>query len=172
MLTIASRIRLITFLITVGLSSLGLASWDEHVLGGVVLPSHESTWEMGANVGPNLPFLKRLWNFVSLWRYLHFLYTEYVPINQQLAEKYLGPLPPLIDIMKNKTSMVFINQAIAITPARPRFANAISFTSSHIQKKLPPLPKVRTKSSNCQFTLSQYFSTTSPIVLVSDSAVS
>ncbi|KAK9296114.1 hypothetical protein QLX08_009785 [Tetragonisca angustula] len=125
----------------IGLSSLGLASWDEHVLGGVVLPSHESTWEMGANAGPNLPFLKRLWNFVSLWRYLHFLYTEYVPINQQLAEKYLGPLPPLIDIMKNKTSMVFINQAIAITPARPRFANAISFTSSHIQKKLPPLPK-------------------------------
>ncbi|XP_043511571.1 UDP-glucosyltransferase 2-like [Frieseomelitta varia] len=125
----------------IGLSSFGLPSWSEHVLGGLALPSHESTWEMEANTGPNLPFLKRVENFVCFWRYLHFMYTELLPISQQLAEKYLGPLPPLIDIMKNNTSMVFINQAIAISPARPQLANAISFTSFHIQDKLPPLPK-------------------------------
>lgn len=124
----------------IGLSSLGLPLINEHILGGQVLPSHESTWEMETNAGPNLPFLKRLWNFVTFWRFLHFLYTEMMSANQQLAEKYLGPLPPLIDIMRN-TSMIFVNQARAITPARPQLANVISFTSFHIQDKLPPLPK-------------------------------
>ncbi|CAD1473518.1 unnamed protein product, partial [Heterotrigona itama] len=92
------------------LSSLGLPAWNEHILGGLVLPSHESTWEMENKTGSNLPFLKRLWNFVSFWHFLHLLYTELLLVNQQLAEKYLGPLPPLTDIMKN-TSMLFINQA-------------------------------------------------------------
>ena len=126
----------------VGLSSLGLPSWNDHMLGGLVLPSHESTWEMEDKTGSNLPFMKRLWNFVTFWRFLHFLYNELIPVNQQLAEKYLGPLPPLTDIMKKKTSMIFINQASAIIPARPQFPNVISFTSFHIRDKLPPLPKV------------------------------
>lgn len=124
-----------------GLSSTELTTYNEYIIGGLILPSHESTWEMENHAGSNLPFLKRLWNFVTLWRFLHFMYQKNF-INQQLAEKHLGPLPSLIDISKNNTSMVFINQAIAITPARPKLPNVISFTSFHIQDKLHPLSKV------------------------------
>ena len=126
---------------TAGLTSTGIPTLNEYIIGGLVLPSHESTWEMENHTGSNLPFFKRLWNFVTLWRYLHSIYDQVFPPNQQLAEKYLGPLPPLTDIVRN-TSMIFINQASAITPARPQLPNMISFTSSHIQDKLPPLPKV------------------------------
>ncbi|CAD1475738.1 unnamed protein product, partial [Heterotrigona itama] len=85
----------------IGLTSSGLNTLNEYILGGLVLPSHESTWEMENHTGSNLPFLKRLWNFVTLWRHLYIFYNQMLPINQRQAEKYLGPLPPLIDIMKN-----------------------------------------------------------------------
>ena len=140
--TTASRIRLITFFMTVGLSSTELITLNEYILGGLILPSHESTWEMENHVGSNLSFLKRLWNFVTLCRFLHYLCNQVFLINQQLAEKHLGPLPALIDILKNNTSMVFINRATAITPARPQPPNIISFTSFHIQDELLPLSKV------------------------------
>ncbi|XP_043511570.1 UDP-glucosyltransferase 2-like [Frieseomelitta varia] len=125
----------------IGLSSTEMITLNEYVIGGLILPSHESTWEMENNVGSNLSFLKRLWNFVTLWRFMYFTYNQEFLANQQLAEKYLGPLPPLIDIMKNNTSMVFINRATAMTPARPQLPNVISFTSFHIQDELLPLPK-------------------------------
>ncbi|KAK1128581.1 hypothetical protein K0M31_003039 [Melipona bicolor] len=124
----------------IALSSTELTAVNEYIVGGLVLPSHESTWELENHTGSNSPFFKRLWNFVTFWRFLHSFYTEMFSANQQLAEKYLGPLPPLIDIMKN-TSMLFVNQAAATTPARPQLSNVISFTSFHIQDKLPPLPK-------------------------------
>ncbi|KAK1128580.1 hypothetical protein K0M31_003038 [Melipona bicolor] len=122
------------------ISSTELTAVNEYIVGGLVLPSHESTWEMENHTGSNLPFLKRLWNFVTFWRFLHSFYTDMFAANQQLAEKYLGPLPPLIDIVKN-TSMIFVNQAAITTPARPQLRNVISFTSFHIHDKLLPLPK-------------------------------
>ncbi|XP_033317124.1 UDP-glucuronosyltransferase 2B33-like [Bombus bifarius] len=124
----------------IGLSSLGILAVNEHALGGVVLPSHEYTWEMEDNTGTNLPFLKRLYNFVNMWRSLYYVYHEIFPQQQKLAEKYFGPLPPMLDVLKN-VSMLFINQADVMAPARPKLANVITFTSSHIEKIPKALPK-------------------------------
>ena len=127
---------------TVGLSSVGLLAFNEHALGGLVLPSHEYTWEMEDNTGANLPFLKRLRNFINMSYYIHYYYHALIPYQQKLAEKYFGPLPPLLDVLKN-VSMLFVNQADVMIAARPKLANIITYTSSHIEKKLTPLPKVR-----------------------------
>nr|XP_003705446.1 PREDICTED: UDP-glucuronosyltransferase 1-2-like [Megachile rotundata] len=125
----------------IGLSSLGLVSLNEFALGGFVLPSHEYTWEMEANTGTNLSFWQRLRNFVNLWKITYLLYHDLFPRQQKMAEHYLGmELPPLIDIMKN-VSLLFVNQAEALTPARPLLPNMITFTSFHIEKNPPPVPK-------------------------------
>ena len=115
---------------TVGLSSVGLLAFNEHALGGLVLPSHEYTWEMEDNTGANLPFLKRLRNFVNMSYYIYYYYYyALIPNQQKLAEKYFGPLPPLLDVLKN-VSLLFINQADVMIAARPKLANVITYTSS------------------------------------------
>ncbi|XP_076626503.1 UDP-glucosyltransferase 2-like [Colletes latitarsis] len=125
----------------IGLSSLGITSINEHALGGFVLPSHEYTWELEANTGSNLSFWKRLQNYVNLWRSLYYIYRDHFPHHQMLAEGYLGTrLPPMLDILKN-TSLIFVNQANVMAPARPKLANMITFTSFHVDEKPKPLPK-------------------------------
>ncbi|XP_076643745.1 UDP-glucosyltransferase 2-like isoform X2 [Halictus rubicundus] len=125
----------------IGLSPLGIMAVNEHALGGVVLPSHEYTWEMEANVGTNQPFWKRLQNFLKFSRSLYHMYSDLYPRHQKLVEKYFGTaVPSLLDLQKN-TSLIFVNQADAITPARPKLANMITFTSFHVEKNLPPLPE-------------------------------
>ncbi|XP_076231313.1 uncharacterized protein LOC143177325 [Calliopsis andreniformis] len=125
----------------IGVTSLGTMAMNEHALGGIVLPSHDYTWEMVANTGLNLPFWKRLKNFVQLWSRVYYVYRDFVPAHQQLAEKYLGKdIPPVIEILKN-TSLVFVNQPDALTPAKPKLPNMISFTSFHVQKNPDPLPE-------------------------------
>ncbi|XP_043583875.1 UDP-glycosyltransferase UGT5-like [Bombus pyrosoma] len=124
----------------IGLSSFGLIAFNEHALGGLVLPSHEYTWEMEDNTGTNLPFMKRLCNFINMWHTVYYIYHELIPQQQKLAEKYFGPVPPLLDLLKN-VSLVFINQADVMIAARPKLANIITFTTTHIEKKLTALPK-------------------------------
>ncbi|XP_017754959.1 PREDICTED: UDP-glucuronosyltransferase 2B17-like [Eufriesea mexicana] len=124
----------------IALSSLGMISHNEHTLGGIVLPSHEYAWESQANTGPNLSFTQRLLNFIYMWRFLYILHRDVYPSQQKLAESYLGPLPPLLDIMKN-VSAFFIEQSDVLTPARPKLANMITFTSTHIVENPDPLPK-------------------------------
>lgn len=126
----------------VGLSSLGMIALNEFILGGLVLPSHEYTWEMEANTGTNLPFFKRLSNFVTMWNFLYHINFDVFFFQQKLAEKYLGPLPPLMDIMKN-TSLIFTNQIDILSPARPKLPNIISFNSFHVSDNSSPLSKVQ-----------------------------
>ncbi|XP_017875026.1 uncharacterized protein LOC108621928 [Ceratina calcarata] len=122
----------------IGLSSLGILSINEHILGGIPLPSHEYTWEMEARTGSNLSFLERLRNFVILWKNIYDLYHYHFPKHQIMAEKYLGKLPPLEDIARN-TSLIFIQQSDVLTPAKPKLANMITFTASHVSQKPTPL---------------------------------
>ncbi|OAD62504.1 Ecdysteroid UDP-glucosyltransferase [Eufriesea mexicana] len=124
----------------IALSSLGTAAINEHVFRGVVFPSHESTWEMEASTGPNLPFTKRLSNFLIMWRMMYIFHRDVFPTHQRIAESYLGPLPSMLDIMKN-VSAFFIDQSDILTPARPKLANVVTFTSFHISENPDPLPK-------------------------------
>lgn len=125
----------------IGLCSLGNLAINEYILGGVVLPSHEYTWEMETNVGIHQPFWKRLQNFLKISRILYIMHRDLYPRQQKLVEKYFGTnLPQMIEIQKN-TSLLFINQADPLTPARPKLANMITFTSFHVEPNQPPLPK-------------------------------
>lgn len=126
----------------VGLSSLGAITLNEYHFGGLVLPSHEYTWETDGDLRSNLPFTKRFSNFVKMWRMLYIMYHDIFPRHQKLAESFLGPIPPLQDIMTN-TSLLFVDQSDVLTAARPKLANMVTFTSSHIVQNPDPLPKVR-----------------------------
>ncbi|XP_053976522.1 uncharacterized protein LOC128875173 [Hylaeus volcanicus] len=125
----------------IGLSSLGILGITEHSLGGFMLPSHEYTWEMEGHTGSDVSFWRRLHNFVAMWYNVNFLYDNLYTSQHIIAEKYFGiRLPPLIDMLKN-TSMLFVNQADVMTPARPKLPNVITFTSFHVDEISKPLPK-------------------------------
>ncbi|CAL7945095.1 unnamed protein product [Xylocopa violacea] len=121
----------------IGLCSLGMLGSNEHALGGAVFPSHEYTWEMETRTGANLPFSTRLWNFVIFWRYIYLTYRQLYPMHQQLAEKYMGEMPPLLDMLKN-ISLIFMDHSNVIAPVRPWLPNIVTFTSSHVNEKPPP----------------------------------
>lgn len=124
----------------IGVTSLGVVSYNEFALGGVVQPSQEYSWELESKAGTNLPFWKRLRNFVQMWNCVYVFYRDIIPAHQALAEQYFGKnTPPVMDILKN-SSLLFVNQAEALTPARPKFANMISFTSLHVKSNPDPLP--------------------------------
>lgn len=97
---------------------------------------------METNTGSDLPFWKRVKNFVTMWRNVYVTYRNVVSDQQKLAERYFDmPLPPLLEMQKN-ISLVFVNQADAMMPARPKLANVITFTSLHVSPNPQPLPQV------------------------------
>ncbi|XP_054013725.1 UDP-glycosyltransferase UGT5-like [Hylaeus anthracinus] len=125
----------------IGVVSCGILAVHEHILGGLVLPSHESTWEMEGIEGPNLSFWQRLQNFLNMWNYVFDSYNILIANQQKIMNQYLGnDLPSLLDIEKNM-SLVFINQIDAITPAKPRLANMITYTLTYPETNLNQLPE-------------------------------
>ncbi|XP_078038087.1 UDP-glucosyltransferase 2-like [Augochlora pura] len=123
----------------IGVLSTKMFSIYEHILGGLVLPSHESTWEMGRDVGMNQPFFGRLKNFFKHSGFMNNGYSKLFPRQQQIIKKYFGPVPPLFDLLKN-TSLIFVNQADVLTTSKPKLPNIITFTSFHVEKNPKPLP--------------------------------
>ncbi|XP_053996057.1 UDP-glucosyltransferase 2-like [Hylaeus anthracinus] len=124
----------------IGFTSLGIAAINEHVLGGLVLPSHEGTWEMEANTGSDLPFWKRLRNYVTFWHYLYVYYRDFYPGQQKIAEEYFGNIPSLLEIQKN-TSLVFVNQMEGLAAAKPKLPNMISYNPSYFNENPKSLPQ-------------------------------
>ncbi|XP_053995631.1 uncharacterized protein LOC128885558 [Hylaeus anthracinus] len=125
----------------IGLSSLAIPMFHEYLIGGLVLPSHESTWEMEKKVGSNLSFWQRVQNYLIAWRSVYLSYRDQLLPQQTLAEKYLGKdIPPLQDIIAN-VSVVFANQDEYIYPARHKLPNVIPFSTLHISSNLPPMSK-------------------------------
>lgn len=106
-----------------------------------MLPSHDSTWEMEANVGTGLSFWQRLKNFWMLWHWIYVTLRDLYPRHQQLAEKYFGTsLPQVVDLMRN-TSLIFVNEDPIMSYARPNLPNIIRFNSIHVSKKPELLPQ-------------------------------
>ncbi|CAK9804959.1 UDP-glucosyltransferase 2 [Anthophora plagiata] len=125
----------------IGLCSFGIPIIDEYLLGGFVMPSHLSTWEMENNVGTNLTFWKRLENFWTLWHWIYVTFRDHMSLQQRIAEEYFGkPLPSILDFLKN-ISLVFVNQDPIMSYARPSLPNVIMFHSTHISKNVEPLPQ-------------------------------
>ncbi|XP_043255822.1 UDP-glucosyltransferase 2-like isoform X1 [Colletes gigas] len=124
----------------IGLSSFGLPAFQEYILGGLVLPSHESTWE-NVYTGTDPTFWDRVKNFVGLWRHLYICYQETISRQHSMVEKYFGKsIPPLIEIIRNIT-LVFINNDEFVSPARLKSQNHITFSTLQISENPTPLPK-------------------------------
>ncbi|KAK1128583.1 hypothetical protein K0M31_003041 [Melipona bicolor] len=124
------------------MNSLGLTTFDIQMLGGLVMASHEATWEMESSVGSDLPFWKRLKNFYTMWYLIYKIHRHIYPLHQKIAEEHMGvPLPPMIDIARN-TSLVFINEHPVMTYGSPKLPNIIRFYSLHVSDETKPLPQV------------------------------
>ncbi|XP_076227853.1 UDP-glycosyltransferase UGT5-like isoform X2 [Nomia melanderi] len=126
---------------TIGYSPMGILNIYDHICGAPVFTSHESNWEIEQNAGPNLSFWQRLQNFAIMWRHIYFQYNYFIPRQQLIAEKYLGPgVPPILDLIRN-VSLVFINADEVLNPARPRLSNHILYNSPHVSANITPPTK-------------------------------
>ncbi|XP_072746870.1 UDP-glucosyltransferase 2-like isoform X2 [Anoplolepis gracilipes] len=125
----------------IGLSSLGLYSYNYYILGAPLLPSHPSNWEMKKATGINLSLWQRLTNFIQQWYHIYYILNDFYPEQQAIAEKYLGKnIPDITDIERN-TSILLHTQQEVTSFIRPTVPNIISFGHFHISKKPPALPK-------------------------------
>lgn len=122
--------------------SVGIHNHQRYVFGSPILPSHSSNWEPNTFAGENPSIWQRLQNFIEVWSNIYYWVNNFISIEQETAKKYLGnDIPQVIDIMKN-TSLLLVNENPIIVYPRPEQTNAVFFSGLHIQKTLPPLPKV------------------------------
>ncbi|KAI4487472.1 hypothetical protein M0804_005621 [Polistes exclamans] len=127
----------------IGVTSSGLIQQNHFIVGNPVIPSHPSSYELNIGIGLNVPFWKRVQNFVLTWWYIHVTCNNklYKP-QQKIAEKYLGNIPSIRELEKN-ISIIFMNHQEEISFTRPNMANIINFSGLHIANNAPnkPLPK-------------------------------
>ncbi|XP_012535032.1 UDP-glucosyltransferase 2 [Monomorium pharaonis] len=124
----------------IGIMSMDLQNCHRFILGSPVLPSHPSNWELEDFTGLNLPFWKRLMNFVNTWWNIYSWFT-FANKQQKIAEKYFGnDIPHIIDVSKNM-SLILINQEPSLAYARPEIPNIVHFSGLHIAKTPPLLPQ-------------------------------
>lgn len=126
-----------------GVSSVGLSTINQYLLGSPIIPSHPSTWENGDRTGFNLPFYQRVENHLRTWWQVYRYLTDFIPKQQAIMEQYFGtPLPWIGDLAKNM-SLIFVNQQEAISFVRPVPPNVLTFGGFHIKEQVIPLDKVR-----------------------------
>lgn len=125
-----------------GMSSVDVFKYTRYLLGDSLLPSHPSNWEFYEDTGFDLPFWKRLTNYVEMLAYIYRWTYTYIPHQQEITHKYLGSnAGDLYNIMKNM-SLLLIGQSSKLIYTRPEVPNIIYFDSLHITEKPPLLSKV------------------------------
>ncbi|XP_011266721.2 UDP-glucuronosyltransferase 2B7 [Camponotus floridanus] len=125
----------------IGIMSMDLQNCHRFNFGSPVLPSHPSNWELENDTGLNIPFWKRLKNFIKTWWLIQSWFNTFAFKQQQIAEKYFGKdIPNIIDVAKNM-SLILINQEPVLAYARPEIPNIVYFSGLHIKKTPPLLPK-------------------------------
>ncbi|XP_015585075.1 UDP-glucuronosyltransferase 1-3, partial [Cephus cinctus] len=125
----------------IGICSLGLLSNVHHMLGNHVLTSHESLWELLKDSGVNLPFWKRLHNFYKVWYNLYTYYNDYLPTQDEISKRYLGPDTPDVARIGENMSIAFVAQNHYTSFVRPHVPNVMTFGAFHVEKDLKPLPE-------------------------------
>lgn len=148
--------RLTSFIIA-GIMSMDLQNCHRFNFGSPVLSSHPSNWELENYTGLNLPFWKRLTNYINTWWSIYSWFNTFAAKQQQIAEKYFGKdIPHVIDVAKNM-SLILINQEPLLAYARPEIPNIIHFSGLHIKKTPPVLSKVQTFFNSYQLVSKFYF---------------
>ncbi|XP_043489516.1 UDP-glucosyltransferase 2-like [Polistes fuscatus] len=124
----------------IGMYSLALTQLSHFIVGNPVIPSHPSNFELSKSIGLNFPFWKRVYNYVVTWWHIHVTCNNkmYKP-QQEIAEKYLGKIPSIIELEKNM-SILFANQQEEISFTRPNVANVINFGGLHISNDIRNKP--------------------------------
>lgn len=125
-----------------GFTTMGPLLNTHYGIGNPILPSHPSHWEQDPKVFGSLIPWQRLDNFVRVWRCVYWFENEFVPKQEAIAKKYFGAdIPSLHDLHKN-ISLLFVNQQLPISWARPNLPNVIEINSFHVSTRVKPLPKV------------------------------
>lgn len=132
-----------------GIMSMGLQNCHRFNLGSPVLPSHPSNWELESSTGLNLPFWRRMVNYINTWWSIHSWFNNFASKQQKIAEKYFGKdILHIVDVAKNM-SLILINQEPLLAYARPEIPNIVHFSGLHIAKTPPRLSKVHFAIASC-----------------------
>lgn len=122
-----------------------------YTFGSVILPSHDSNWESnnlyetdGIVANNDVPFWKRLVNFLEVWIQLYYWQTVCIPKEDALAKKNLGEDTPYIDDITRNMSIFLVNRHPLFTYRKPEQPNIVYYHGFHIKKTSPTLPKVHT----------------------------
>ncbi|KAI4491175.1 hypothetical protein M0802_010396 [Mischocyttarus mexicanus] len=127
----------------IGMISLGLTETIHYTVGNPMIPSHPSSYEINVGNGFNVPFWKRVQNYILSWWYIHVIsYYQMYKAQQEIAERYFGNIPSLIELEKNM-SIVFMNQQDELSFTRPYVSKVIKISGLHLTNKITsePLPK-------------------------------
>lgn len=135
---------MLSIIILQGVASTGLSLHFHYEMGNPILPSHPSHWELDMkDFGAFVPW-QRLDNFVEIWRIIHFTLNELMEEQEAIARKYFGnDIPSCRELLRN-VSLIFVNQPLPISLARPNLPNIIGISNFHISKQIEPLPQVQT----------------------------
>ncbi|XP_012287223.1 UDP-glucuronosyltransferase [Orussus abietinus] len=126
----------------IGVTSLGESSLNRYSIGEPVMTSHPSMWELQRRSGINLPFWKRVVNFVEVWRLIYDIRANYMGELDRLARKYLGHDMPYIGDIEKNMSLLMVNQQLPISEAALIAPKVVYIGGIQVElKKPPPLPE-------------------------------
>ncbi|XP_035729296.1 UDP-glucuronosyltransferase 2B15-like isoform X1 [Vespa mandarinia] len=123
----------------IGIMSLQLRNFERYFLGSPILSSHLSNWEI-EDISTNPTFWQRLNNFINTCYYVYYWFYIFIPIQQMLANKYLGDnVPSIIEAAQNM-SLILANSHMIYLYSRPEIPNVVYYNNGHISKIPPTLP--------------------------------
>ncbi|EFN81471.1 Ecdysteroid UDP-glucosyltransferase [Harpegnathos saltator] len=126
----------------IGISSLDVYNQVRYMMGGLVLPSHRSSWQtnMQGNIESNMSFWDRLVNFCEVWYQIYNWMNVRIPLEDALVRKYLGEgIPSVADLSRN-ISLFLVNRHPTIAIPRQEQSNVVFYHGFHIKRVLPALP--------------------------------
>lgn len=125
-----------------GVMSLGLNLNVQYQLGNPILTSHHSNWELDTRLSESPSFWQRLNNFLACWEFLYWQQTVVIPKLDALTKKYFGTDFPHINELRKNVSLMFVNQELPISYARPNVPKIIEIGGLHVSKQLTAMSKV------------------------------
>lgn len=125
-----------------GVISMGLLLNIHYDMGNPILPSHPSHWEVYMRDHAAFVPWQRLDNFITAWRCIYYVETEHIPKEQAIARKYFGNDVPNLRELQRNVSLIFTNQQLPTSFARPNLPNIIEINSFHVAREVKPLPTV------------------------------
>ncbi|BES92671.1 UDP-glycosyltransferase activity [Nesidiocoris tenuis] len=84
----------------------------------------------------DMDFSERFWNTIEVGNMMFYYLSTILPNSQRIAERFLGPVPPVDELMKN-ASLYLVNVHTSLYGPRPTNPSTIEIGGVHI---FPPNP--------------------------------